>query len=346
MVHKLAIIGFGTVGQGLAEILGQKAGDIERETGAHFVVTAISDMMKGSIYHPEGIDLALALHAVQQSNTLDAYPDAPGLARGWDSYQTIERCEADTIVEATFTNVTDGQPGLDHIRRALGSGKNVVTTNKGPIALKYDELSELADANGARILFEGTVMSGTPVIRLARTALAGNRLGAIRGILNGTSNYMLTRMAEGLTFGDALKEAQSLGYAEADPTNDVDGYDAQYKLLILARTVMGEAVRRQDIACTGIRAVSGDDLSRAEASGARIKLIASLERTANGVVGRVAPEVVPLSDPLAGISGAVNAVTFQCDLSGDITIVGAGAGRVETGYALLIDCMNLARGQI
>lgn len=346
MPHTLALVGFGTVGQGLAEILMQKGGAIARETGTDFQVVAITDMAKGALFHPDGLDLARVLDVVKSGAGLDQYPDQPGLVRGWDSYQTIEESGADTIVEATFTNVEDGQPGLDHVRRALSLGRNVVTSNKGPIALALDELNALAEEHHARLLYEGTVMSGTPVLRVASTALAGNRIFGIRGILNGTSNYILTRMEDGLTFDAALAEAQSLGYAEANPTSDVDGFDAQYKLMILARTVLGVSLAREDIQRTGIRAINSDDLARAREEGRRFKLIASLERTDAGVKGRVAPEPVPLADPLSGIPGAVNAITFRCDLSGDVTVVGAGAGRVETGYALLIDCINLARGQI
>ncbi|MDA8206459.1 MAG: homoserine dehydrogenase, partial [Thermaerobacter sp.] len=304
------------------------------------------DTVKGALYDPQGLDLVGVLESVKEGGSLVGYPDRPGLIRGWDSFQTISDTGADTIVEATFTNVEDGQPGLDHVRRALSLGKNVVTTNKGPIALAYQELKELAQSYGARLLFEGTVMSGTPVLRMASSALAGNRILGVRGILNGTSNYILTRMEDGLPFDAALAEAQKLGYAEANPTSDVDGFDAQYKLLILANTVLGETLSRDDIARTGIRDITPDDLARARADGARYKLIASLEWTASGLKGRVAREPVPLTDPLSGISGAVNALTFRCDLSGDVTMVGAGAGRVETGYALLIDCINLARRQI
>ncbi len=346
MSHKLALVGFGTVGQGLAEILAEKGTEIERETGTTFQVVAITDMVKGALYDPQGLDLAGVLESVKEGGSLAGYPDRPGLIRGWDSFQTISDTQADTILEVTFTNVEDGQPGLDHVRRALSIGKNVVTTNKGPIALAYRELKELAQSHGARLLFEGTVMSGTPVLRMASSALAGNRILGVRGILNGTSNYVLTRMEDGLSFDAALAEAQKLGYAEANPTSDVDGFDPQYKLLILADTVLGETLSRDDIARTGIRDITPDDLARARTDGARYKLIASLEKTASGLKGRVAPEPVPLTNPLSGISGAVNALTFHCDLSGDVTIVGSGAGRVETGYALLIDCINLARGQV
>ncbi len=346
MTLRLAILGFGTVGQGFVEILLRKREFLAREFGAVFSVVAIADLAKGSLYHPDGLDLGAVLNALKTTGDLSHYPDVPGLVRGLDSLATIRTTTADTIIEATFTNVEDGQPGLDHCREALTLGKNVVTTNKGPIALKLQELQSLAHQSGVRILYEGTVMSGTPVIRLAATALAGNRIEGVRGILNGTSNYILTRMQEGSTFRDALAEAQKLGYAEADPTNDVDGYDAQYKVMILAQALFGAEILRQDVACTGIRSITREAVQEALREGGRYKLVASLERTVDGLRGRVQPEILPEEDPLAGISGATNALTFRGDLSGSVTVVGAGAGRVETGYALLADCLSLIRGQI
>lgn len=346
MTLRLAILGFGTVGQGFVEILVQRRQRLEEQYGTSMVVVAISDLIKGSLYQPEGLDLAEVLNAVETVGNLGAYPDQAGLIRGLDSLQTIRDTVDDTLIEATITNVQDGQPGLNHCREALRLGKNVITTNKGPIALALPELESLAAQQGVRILYEGTVMSGTPVIRLASATLAGNQISGVRGILNGTCNYMLTRMEAGLDFDEALAEAQKQGYAEADPTNDVDGYDAQYKVMILAQALFGARVSRQDVPCTGIRGLTHQAVAQARREGQRYKLVASLQRTTQGVKGYVQPELLPDDDPLAGVRGATNALTFRCDLLGDVTIMGAGAGRRETGFALLADCLNLSRGQI
>lgn len=346
MKRRLAILGFGTVGQGLAEILLRKRDTLKREYDAEFEVVAISDLVKGALYHPDGLDLGEVMNALEATGNFGAYPDVAGLVRGLDSLTTIRDTEADTIIEATFTNVLDGQPGLDHCREALGLGKNVVTTNKGPIALALGELRTIADKSGARLLYEGTVMSGTPVIRFAASALPGNHIESVRAILNGTSNYILTRMEEGLEFQDALVEAQRLGYAEADPTNDVDGFDAQYKVMILAQALFGAKIPRHDVSCTGIRAITRKDVNEARQKGGRYKLVASLKETPDGVQGRVQPEIVSETDPLSGVGGATNAISFCSDFLGDVTVIGAGAGRMETGYALLADCLSLIRGQI
>ncbi len=346
MRHTLAVIGFGTVGQGFAEILAQDGDALKEKYGIDFDVVAISDQVKGAVADPKGLNLPLILESVKISGDFTQYPDNPGVVRDWDSFQTIIQSNADTVIEATYTNITNGQPGLDHCRTALESGKNVVTTNKGPIALGLDELQRLAQEHGTRILYEGSVMSGTPVLRLAEASLAGDEIQTVRGILNGTSNYILTRMEDGLGFDQALGEAQTLGYAEADPTNDIDGYDAQFKLLILAQALFGTKLRKEDVFRRGIRHIDREDIFQTHGENRRYKLVASLEKTTSGLMARVAPEIIPWSDPLAGVYGAVNALTYHCRLAGDITIVGPGAGRTETGYALLVDCINLCREQI
>lgn len=187
-------------------------------------------------------------------------------------------------------------------------------------------------------------MSGTPALRLPLTTLAGNNISEMRGILNGTTNYILTRMEDGLSYEDALREAQQRGYAEADPTNDVEGYDARGKVVILANVVMGVPLRQDEVACQGISHMTAADISRA-AEGKRWKLLARVRRDGRDVAARVAPEMIPLTDPLAGVAGATNAITYECDLLGPVTLVGAGAGRLETGFALLIDVITIMRGQ-
>jgi homoserine dehydrogenase len=346
MEHKIALLGFGTVGQGLAEILLEKGEALSSGVGFDGKIVAISDMLKGSLYHPEGLDLAQALKVVRETGKLDEYPDTPGLIRGWDSFQTIRESNAETIVEITFTDVKTGQPAIDHCRAAFESGKNVVMSNKGPVALAYQELSALAKEKGVRWGFEGTVMSGTPSLRMPLVSLAGNDIFEVRGILNGTTNFILTRMEEGMNYQEALAEAQSLGYAEADPTSDVEGYDAQYKISILANLVMNAPVKRDDVKCEGITHLTPADIEWAKKEGKRWKLIASAKKEGDKVVAKVGPEAISLQDPLAGVLGAMNAVTFDCDLAGPITLIGAGAGRKETGFSILIDLININRNQI
>jgi homoserine dehydrogenase len=346
MAHKLGLIGFGTVGQGLAEILRDKGPALREILGFEGQIVAISDMLKGALYHPAGLDVATLLEVVKRTGKLDDYPDTPGLQRGWDSFKTIRETNADTIVEVSYTDIKTGQPAIDHCRAAFESGKNVVMSNKGPVALAHAELSTLAKEKGVRWGFEGTVMSGTPSLRMALTSLVGNDIREVRGIFNGTTNYILTRMEDELDYADALREAQQLGYAEADPTADVEGYDALGKVVILANVIMNVPLTKDQVACKGISHLTEADIAQAKAEGKRWKLIARVKKEGDRVVASVGPEMVPLTDPLANIMGATNAITYECDLSGPITLVGAGAGRTETGFALLIDLINIDRGNI
>lgn len=343
MAHKLALIGFGVVGQGLAQILLDKKEGL-RNLGFEAQIVAVSSL-EGSLYHPEGLDIPQLLAAAKTGN-LANYPDAPDLQRGWDNLRTIRQSNADTVIEVSFTNLTSGQPAIDHCRAAFESGKNIVTTNKGPVALAYHELATLAQAQGVRFGIEGTVMSGTPALRLPLVTLAGNELSEIRGIFNGTTNYILTKMEEGLSYEAALKQAQELGYAEANPTADVEGHDAAGKVVILANVVMNVPLTLGEVACRGISQLTSADIQQAQAKGKRWKLIGRLKKEGAKVSASVQPEALPLSDPLASVMGATNAITYECDLSGPITLVGAGAGSVQTGFALLSDLINIVRGNL
>jgi homoserine dehydrogenase len=345
MIYRLALIGFGTVGQALAEILLDKEERLKKEEGFEAVITAVSDKFKGALYHPEGLDLKQLLQAAREEGTLEAYPDTPGVVRGWDSLTAIRESNADAVVEVTFTDVETGQPAIDHHRAAFESGKHVVTTNKGPVALAYPELSRLAEEKGVWWGFEGAVMSGTPSLRMPRVALAGNEITAVRGILNGTTNYILSQMELGKTLEEALREAQDKGYAEADPTSDLEGYDVLYKVMILAEVVMGTPLKREEIVRQGIRDLTLKDIQQARREGKRWKLLGEVRQENGHLTASVKPVALPLSDPLAGIDGAVNAVTYECDLAGPITLAGAGAGPTETGFSLLIDLLNLSKGR-
>ena len=345
MPHKLAFIGFGTVGQGLAEILRDKVEELQAQYGFEARVVAISTSIKGAIYHPDGLDINTALTTVQETGSLNDYPEAPGLVRGWDSLTTIREGNQDTVVEVAWTDLETGEPAISHVRAAFEAGKNVVTSNKGPAALAYHELKKMAKANGVEWGIEGTVMAGTPTLRLAQTALAGCHISEIHGILNGTTNFILTQMEEEATYEEALAEAQRLGYAEADPTADVEGHDALGKLLILSAVVMDTPLTWEQVNCQGISSLTLDDVGRARSEGKRWKLIAQLRRAGEGVEASVGPQAIPAHAPLAGVSGATNAITFVTDLLGEVTLVGPGAGRRETGFALLADLLDISRGR-
>ncbi len=331
----IILIGFGGVGQGLAQILYDKADDLRDLHGFEARLVGVATRTHGTLYDPDGLDLETLLRV----DRFDRYPDSHRLQRDWDAMRLVRESRADVMVEASPTNLQTGQPALDLCRAAFESGKHVVLANKGPVAVAYAELQEWARAAGRLLRFEATVMAGTPSIRLALDALAGCTIVNARGILNGTTNYILTEMEGGLGYEDALKLAQAMGYAESDPTADVDGWDAAGKGIILAAALFDKKLTLADMSVSGIRAITPDDIAAAQAAGERIKLI--VEVTPQG--GKVAPQRLPLSHPLASVGGATNAITYATDLLGEVTLIGAGAGRVQTGFGLLSDLLGIAQ---
>ncbi|MBN2245018.1 MAG: homoserine dehydrogenase [Candidatus Aminicenantes bacterium] len=335
---RLIFIGFGTVGQGLADLLLGKKDYLAKKYGFEFVVTGISDINLGSLYDPGGINLGQAVKAVSEKGKLER---SSGPVYEQDALRMIQDAEADVIVEATYTDIKTAEPATAHIRTALSKGMHVVTTNKGPLALHYHDLMRLAEDNNAKFLFEGTVMSGTPLLNLIRETLAGSNIEEIKGILNGTTNYILTQMEAGLSYETALSKAQELGYAEAVPDADVLGWDALAKVTILSKAVFGANKAPFDYPCEGITGISADAVAEAGRSKKRYKLIGKVWREGKEIKASVGPEKVDISHPLAGVMGAANAVTITTDTLGEITIVGPGAGKRETGFSLLVDLLKL-----
>ena len=335
---RLLFIGFGTVGQGLAELLGRKKEFLSNAYGLDVQVVGIADKIKGSVYNPEGIDVQEALKLADTGGVL---ADLSGDKFEGDALDMIRSAEADVMCEATYTDIETGEPATSHIRLALEKGMHVVTTNKGPVALNYKDLNGLAQEKGVRFLFEGTVMSGTPLINFIRENLAGCDIQEIKGILNGTTNYILTRMEEGLSYEDALRKAQELGYAEAVPDADVLGWDALAKVTILAKYVFGAEAKPFDYPCEGITGITAASISEARARDKRFKLIGKVWREGSLVKASVAPEEVDLTHPLASVMGATNAVTITTDALGDVTVVGPGAGKKATGYSMLVDLITI-----
>jgi homoserine dehydrogenase len=338
MKHKIAIIGFGTVGQGISEILLEKKKFLKDKHHFEFDIVAIADFVYGNVYNPKGLDIPALLKEAKAKKkfTKDVVKK--------DTIKLIKESNATVVCELTYTDLKTGGPAINHVKAALESGKHVVTSNKGPAALKYLDFKKIADKNKVKFLIEGTVVAGTPVINMTEGPLAGCEITKIRGILNGTTNYMLTEMEKGMDYKSVLKVAQDLGYAEADPTGDVEGYDARGKVCILGNIVMGVPLKINDITCKGITKITPKDIAAAKKKNARWKLIGSIEKKGKKVIASVSPEMIDYSHPLAGVMGAKNALTFTTDLLGDVTIVGPGAGRKETGFAILTDILSINKG--
>ncbi len=340
MIWKIGLIGFGNVGQGFTRILAKKREELIRKHNFNFKLIAIADPITGNAYDERGLNLN---GIVRQLDLKGNIRDLEGVRKDIDSLFIIKETDVDIIVEVTPTNIETGEPGMTHIKTALEYGKHVVTSNKGPIALAYRELMNLAYRKDVCLRFEGTVMSGTPSLSLAREALAGCEISKIQGIVNGTTNFILTKMEEGMTYSDALKLAQQLGYAETDPTADVEGWDAAVKAVILANTVMDGDITIKDVEREGITKITVDDIKNALSEGYRIKLLAVVEKAEDGIKASVKPTRVALTHPLANIMGVTNALTFTTDHLGEVTLIGPGAGRIETGQAILSDILHIVR---
>jgi homoserine dehydrogenase len=345
MEFKIGLIGCGTVGRGFIEILLNKGPALKDRHGFEARLVAISDKIKGSLHVPEGIDLRKLLGVLEAGGNLGAYPGGRSdKDKPLEPLDMIEQCDADIIAELTYTDIKTAEPATGYIQKALRSGKHVVTSNKGPAALHYQEIKKLADQNSRAFRIEGTVMSGTPVFSLFENGLAGNEVREVKGILNGTTNFILSKMEEdGMEYAQALELAQKLGYAEADPTADVEGFDALAKIVILSNVLMGASLKPADIKPQGISRLSRQDILKAKKENCRYKLIAQATKEGDRVAAGVSPQKILLSDPLAGVMGAHNALTFDLDLMGKVTISGAGAGKTETGYAILSDILAIHR---
>ncbi len=332
---RIILIGYGVVGQSLTRIFTQRETELIKNYGFHPRVVAIADR-GGATVNPKGLDLekTLALKAEKGTVALHHEHGHPNMG----ALSVIENVDAEAIVEATPTNIKDGEPGLSHIKAALKTGKHVVTTNKGPLALALPALTELADYNKVYLRFSGTVGGGTPVLDLAKRCLMGDRILSIRGILNGTTNYILTQMDEKhITFQKALNNAQKLGYAETDPSMDIDGIDPACKLVIMANWIMNKRVTLKNVSIQGIRNISLQDLEKAAKKDCAIKLIGSINENL-----KVAPTEISKHDPLC-VGGVLNAVTFVSEFAGEETIIGRGAGGMETASAILRDLLEIKK---
>jgi len=337
---RLCLIGYGNVGYGFVRVLLRHGSWLRERFEFSPKIVAVHDLRRGTVLSPLGLDLMVLAKAWEENRDLSELGESPS---GLDAFSVIKESNADVVLELTPTDLTTGEPAASHIRTALSLGKHVVTTNKGPVALFGKELLALAQEKRVHFRFEGTVMAGTPLFSLTDFGIA-TPIRRVRGILNGTTNFILTQMEAGKTYEEALAEAQRLGYAETDPTADVEGFDALAKILILANLVLGGDLRVRDIPCEGITKLDPKEVQNAPKEGFRWKLVAEAVREGGEVRAKVGPERLPLSDPLSQVSGVLNAITLEFDPLGAITVVGPGAGPEVTGHAVLSDLLAIHRG--
>jgi len=342
---RIWLVGFGMVGQWLVRALDAQAERLAGRYGVAVTLVGLANARDGFIYDGSGLDLASVLRLGSAGRSL---VEQPGV-RCWPSaIEGLRATEADLLVEVTASPSSDGEPGLAHMREALGRGIPVVTSNKWPVALRGVELATLARSDGVAFCAESTVMSGTPLLRTLVDGLAGATPIALRGLLNATANFILSRMAQGMPYEQALAEAQTAGLAERDPAADVEGHDAAAKVMILSALVFGRQLRREQVACRGITDIARSELDQAAASsGTRLKHVATLDFSEPDGVGdvraRVEPELVYRDDPLANVDGTTNAVVCRASPIGEVTIIGPGAGPQLAGQGVFSDLIAIAR---
>ncbi len=340
---RIWLVGFGTVGRWLAGVLDSQAERLAARYGLRVTVVGIASARDGFAYDGNGLDLASVLAATSAGRPIGAQRGV----RHWpSSIEGLRATEADLLVEVSASPSADGEPGVTHMREALQRQIPVVTSNKWPVALRGTELAALARGRGVAFRAESTVMSGTPVLSSLAEGLAGAVPVALRGLLNATANVILSQMADGSSYADALEEAQRAGLAERDPSADVEGHDAVAKVMILSSLVFGRQLRREQVACRGITAITGRDIAQAASAGRRLKHVATLGFAGPGgagsVTARVQPELVGHGDPLVNVNGTTNAVVFEASPVGQVTITGPGAGPQLAGQGVLSDIIAVA----
>ena len=328
---RIILCGFGVVGQSLVKLFDSRSEELYSKYGLKPRVVGVFDS-KCSAIDSSGLDLGKLVETKKKFGTVKNYAEKKNNMSGLD---IIKNFEAEVLIETTASNYKDAEPGMTHITSAMKKGMHVISVNKGPLALAFPSLLELATYNQVMLKFSGTVGGGTPILDYAKDSLRGERITSFAGILNGTTNYILTNMANGLSFDSALKDAKDKGYVEADESLDLDGLDAAAKLVILANWIMGMKVTMPDIKCTGIRKVTSEDIKKAAKKKCAIKLIASCDRELE-----VAPKEVSIDDPLC-VNGTLNAIAFTSEHSGTQTIIGKGAGGMETASSILRDLLAI-----
>ncbi|MBN1536350.1 MAG: homoserine dehydrogenase [Anaerolineales bacterium] len=338
--YKLALLGFGNVGQAFAQLLLDKQEELKTRYNIEYSVSGIFTNRHGSAIDPDGLDIEAAVALGKAHANLNALSTIDSVK---DSMDFIRGVKAEILFENSPVNYETGQPALDHIKLALEEGMHAITANKGPVVHGYHELTQLANSRNRKFYFESAVMDGAPIFSLFRSALPGARLLSFTGILNSTTNLILTRMEDDETFEQALSYTQSAGLAETDPSGDIDGWDASVKVAALATVLMDIPIKPVDVERQGIRGITSDDIRAAKAAGERWKLVCTCRREGSGLKTRVAPERVPIKSPLYNVMGSSSVVSFEMDVLSNLTIVENDPGPETTAYGLLADFINAVR---
>lgn len=342
----LVLIGFGNVARRFLRLLDETADRLDFT----WKVVGIATKHHGSVIDPHGIDVARAISIVEGNQSLDPLDPEPRERSGIDVIRQVADALADeaaegrlVCIETTVLDIDRGEPAVSHVRAALEGQAHVVTANKGPAAFAFHELEALAESVDRIFFFEGAVMDGVPVFNLVRETMPAIAIEGFRGVINSTCNFILSELERGKEFDQAVAEMQARGIAEADPSLDVDGWDAAAKTAALVNVLMGSATTPHQVARTGIRDVTGLDVRDALSRNRRIRLVASATRQGGKVRARVEPEVLDRTDPLASLEGVENALYLNTDLLGQVGIVQRAGDLTQTAYALLSDLSRISQ---
>ena len=370
----LVLVGFGNVARRFISLLHEQRSTLQHDHDLTTRIIDIATRRHGQRFSPRGLDVpippgadpsTLVLSDVEgralragtslgpYGKVADSHPVAgadPSVRPTVDFIRdAVERGASAAragrlvIVETTTLDVDSGQPAIDHVRAALAGGAHVITANKGPVAFAYHDLARRAQRARRRFLFEGAVMDGIPVFSLVRETMPAVKISGFRGVVNSTTNYVLTAMEQGQAFEEALSEMQAVGIAEADPSLDVDGWDAAAKAAALANVLLGARLTPRTVERQGVTPAMGARVVNACRAGRRVKLVARAGREGSRITARVSPEELPDDDLLAGVEGQQNAIILSTDLLGEVAIVQRGGGLTQTAYALLSDLVTIAR---
>ena len=339
----LALIGFGNVGRRFARLLAEQRHRLEPEYDLDVRIIAIATGRHGHAFRQDGLDAVKAAEHLEGGGSLDTVNDAGAPpASSHDCIKLLAASPAPlrVVVETTTLNIRDGRPAIDHVEAAINAGCHVVTANKGPAAFAYRRLDATARSKGVAFLFEGAVMDGIPVFNMVRETMPAVTVEAFRGVVNTTTNYIITMLESGEEFEPALAFMQQQGVAEADASLDIDGWDAAAKAAALANVLLGAEVTPHDVKREGIGPATGDAARAALRSGRRLRLVASGRRDA---IPQVSLQELPAVDLLAGVSGTANALVLQTDLLGEVAVTQLGGDLTQTAYALLSDLVAIRR---
>ena len=338
---KLALLGFGNAGKAFAKLLMEKHEQIEEEYGYNVVVTAIATGTRGNLAVPtsaEAIDLAAAIEDIETIGKFSARLPLTDLT----AVQIAEQADYDVLVEMTPLNIFTGEPAITHIETAFARGRDVITANKGPIAWKFAVLRDMAAQNGCRFFYETTVMDGTPVFNFVEKTLQMAEVTEVSGILNSTTNYILEEMAAGKEYDEIIRKGQEIGFIEADPAMDIEGYDAAAKITALLNVLMDAGITPDKVARKGIEDITLGDIEAARSKGCVIKLICKGSRSADGTVkASVMPQEIPLTDMLASVNSTTSVVSVTTDLMKKISIVEHEPEIEQTAYGIFGDLLRV-----